>query len=230
MRPVLRFRVSWGAAMSARLRWSPASWGILIVLACIWVGYLILVSGLPDEVLIARYRAKTLREIEIAGNSDPPNVEVLTAALSGPDWFASAVAAQRIGELSHSEKLKSNQREIAIRSLVAALASGGHWWRFGWDEDEPEFEQFRGEAIEATSSFGQEALAAVNSALNGTSPLGREAACWIVLSMLKSGAVDQAILTKQGVSESIRQVARNDPHEGAKAACRSVQNYSGQHN
>lgn len=163
-----------------------------------------------------------LSRVELASSSNPPDTEFLVNALEGPDWFVVAAAAERLGQLWQSDKMESEQADIVIRSLLATLASGGHWWRFGWDRDEPEFEQFRSVAIEAVSSFGLEALPSLPNALSSDSPYEREAACWITLDMLDAGFVERTTLAEQNILGHIGDLAQSDPDERVKAACTSA--------
>lgn len=122
----------------------------------------------------------------------------------------------------NSSKIESEQADIVIQSLLATLASGGHWWRFGWDRDEPEFEQFRGVAIEAVANFGLEALPSLTNALSNDSPYAREAACWITLDMLNAGLMDKTTLAEQNILEYIENLAQSDSDERVNAACTSA--------
>jgi len=164
-----------------------------------------------------------LNRIEVASCSDPPDIETLTVALGGPDWFVAAIAADHINQLMQSERLEGAQANIAMQSLFKTLASGGHWWRFGWDKDEPEFEQFRSAAIEATSRFGPKAFPLLLAAAYSDNPLEREIVCWITLDMLKDATVDQATLAKQNILELVGNLAERDPNQNVKAACTFVQ-------
>jgi hypothetical protein len=192
------------------------------LLICTLVSYLALSIGFADAIFVARNRPGMLNRIETASGSDPPDIELLTSVIGGPDWLVAAVAAERIGQLYESDKLTPGQADIAMQGLFKGLASGGHWWRFGWDRDEPEFEQFRGAAIEAVAKFGPGALPMLLPAANSDSPFEREAACWIVLSMLKGKLVDQETFVEQGISERIEDLAQDDSSENVKAACISV--------
>jgi HEAT repeat protein len=202
--------------------WLASPLPLLALLVCILLGYAVLSTGLVDDIFVERNRTRMLNQVEVASSSDPPNVEFLTDALNGADWLVAAAAAERIGQLKQSDELESEQVDAAVQSLFEALASGGHWWRFGWDRDEPEFEQFRGAATEAASKFGLEALPTLLSATSSDSSFEREAACWITLSMLTSNTVDQTTLAEQGILERVEDLARDDPDERVKAACASV--------
>jgi len=111
-----------------------------VLLICTLVSYLALSIGFADAIFIARSRPGMLNRIEAASSSDPPDIEFLTSAMGGSDWLVAAVAAERIGQLWQSDELEPGQADIAMQCLFKGLASGGHWWRFGWDRDEPEFE------------------------------------------------------------------------------------------
>ena len=205
-------------AMNAHRIWSVS----LALSGCVLFGYVVLSIGLVDDVLIARNHSAMLRRVKAASESDPPDIEVLTKALRGTDWFVAAAAAERIGQIRQSGDLEPEQTDVAVQALFEALAAGGHWWRFGWDMEEPEFAQFQGAAIEATARFGLEALPALATATDGNSPFEREAACWITLSMLKSGSVDRTTLVERDILERIEGLALNDPDERVKTACASV--------
>jgi hypothetical protein len=111
---------------------------------------------------------------------------------------------------------------VVLQSLFEVLASSGHWWRFGWDRDEPEFEQFYGAAIEAAAEFGSQVYPRLRVAVGSENSFEREAACWIVLSMLRQKSVDRGVLVEQGIYERIEYLARNDTNEGVQAACGDV--------
>jgi len=163
-----------------------------------------------------------LNRVEIASNSNPPNVKYLISALSGPDWFVAAVAAERLGQLQKTGQLKPEQASVVLQSLFKVLASSGHWWRFGWDRDEPEFEQFRSSAIEAIAKFGPQVYPKLRVAVNSENSFEREAACWIALSMLRKELANQEVLVEQGVYERIEYLAQNDTNKGVQAACRNI--------
>jgi hypothetical protein len=164
-----------------------------------------------------------LERVEAAASSAPPDIELLTNALDGGDWFVAAVAAERIGQLRQSNKLQSEQIDIAIESLFDALGSSGHWWRFGWDRDEAEFEQFRSAAIEAAAKFGPETLSELPVVLSSDSPFKREAACWIVFDLLRNNAIEETTFIKYVVIDRVENLAENDPDNGVKAACMAAQ-------
>lgn len=206
----------------AHWMWSASPLLLLFLLGCILLAYILLSAGFVDDTLITPNRSDMLSRVELASSSNPPDIEFLVNALEGPDWFAAAAAAERLGRLWQSDKIGSEQADLVIRSLLATLASGGHWWRFGWDRDEPEFEQFRSVAIEAASSFGLEALPSLTDALTSDSSYEREAACWITLDMFDTGLVDGTTLAEQNILEHIENLAQNDPDERVKAACTSA--------
>lgn len=202
--------------------WLASPLPLLALLACILLGYVILSTGLVDDTFVDRNRPDMLNQVDVASSSNPPDVKFLTDVLNGADWFVAAAAAERIGQLEQSGELRSEQMDVAVQSLFEALATGGHWWRFGWDREDPEFEQFRSAATEAASKFGLDALPTLLIATSSDSPFEREAACWITLNMLKGGSVDQTTLAEQGVLECIESLAWDDPDERVKAACASV--------
>jgi len=206
----------------AHWMWLTSPLLLLSSLACILLAYILLSIGFVDDTLVARNRSDKLSQVEVASSSDPPDIEFLTNALEGTDWFVAAAAAERLGQFWQSDK-ESEQADIIIQYLLEALASGGHWWRFGWDRDEPEFEQFRSAAIEAVSRFGPEVLPALMSALSSDSLYEREAACWITLNMLNDGSVDRTTLAEQNILERIENLAQDGSDERVKAACTSVQ-------
>jgi hypothetical protein len=196
--------------------YSIASKPLLLIFAfliCIFACYAVLSIGIVDDVL----------RVEVTSSTDPPDIEFLTDMLGGADWYVAAVAAERIGLLLQSNELEPEQANGAIRALFKSLASGGHWWRFGWDKDEPEFEQFRGAAIEAIARSGPVSLPWLLTATSSNSPFEREASCWIAFLMLKNNSVDQAVLAKQGISQRIDDLAWNDPNRMVKTACVSAQ-------
>ncbi len=120
---------------------------LLGLFLCSGVVYMLFTAGVVDDVFIAPgYEARAVW-IEEAGRADPPDVEFLLASLTGPDWMSSALAAEELGRLQQSGKLTPQQAEQAGHVLRRLLDSG-HWWRFGWDEDEPDFGQFQGAALE----------------------------------------------------------------------------------
>ncbi len=207
----------------AHWMWLASSLLLLSFLVCILLAYILLSAGFVDDTLIARNRSDMLSQVEAASSSDPPDVEFLINTLDEADWFVAAAAAQRLGQLWQSDKIESEQADVVIRSLLATLASGGHWWRFGWDRDEPEFEQFRSVAIEAVSKFGPEVLPALMNALSSDSLYEREAACWITLDMLNDGSVERKTLAEQNILEHIENLAQGDSGERVRAACTAVQ-------
>jgi hypothetical protein len=195
----------------------------LPLLVCVLLVYVTLVTGIVDDVFITRNREASVNQIELAIESDPPNIEYLIDALNGADWYVSAVAADRLGQLAESSKIDETQINIVIHSLLEALANNGHWWRFGWDREDAEYELFRSAAIEAVSKYGSEALPDVAQATNSDNHYEREAACWIVLTMFKHGWADQTDLANSNIPERIESLAQSDPNENVKSACMSAQ-------
>jgi hypothetical protein len=194
------------------------------LLVCALASYVVLSVGLVDDVILAQDRNDVLERVEAASSSGPPNIEYLTDVVNGSDWYAAAVAAERIGLLWKSNRLDPGQADVALHSLFKALASGGHWWRFGWDKEEPEFEQFRGATIQTVAEFGSKAFPMLSVATDSDSPSAREAACWIALSMVKSDSTDQDALVAEGIPHRIENLAHNDPNDNVRAACISAQN------
>ena len=119
-------------------------------------------------------------------------------------------------------QIRVEQVDFALDSLFQALAAGGHWWRFGWDREESEFQRFRGAAIEATAKFGSAALPMLWRAVRSHSPFEREAACWIVVSMVKDGSIDHAHLFEAGVLDGVRDLAKNDSDPAVRESCMSA--------
>lgn len=200
-----------------------ATWllaGFLLI--CGLFAYILLSTGLVDEIFLARNRSELLLQVKAASHRTPPDIEFLIDALLGTDWLVSAVAAERLGRLWQSGEITSEHTDTIMLVLLHALASDGHWWRFGWDRDEPEFEQFRGEAIEAASSFGAEILPLLDNALRSDSPPEREAACWIIANLLDATSIDRTTLEKQDIVERIKNLAQRDRDDRVKAACASV--------
>lgn len=186
------------------------------------IGYVVLSTGLADYIYLEQARPRMLSQLETASHRNPPDIAPLVSALSGPDWFVAAVAAEQLGFLEQSGELESEQANAVLGPLFDALASGGHWWRFGWDRDEPEFEQFRGAAIEAVAKFGPDAIPLLLVATDSASPFEREAACWIALNMLRTGSVDQITLTEQGFLSRVAGLAESDSSERVRIACISA--------
>ena len=196
---------------------------VVFVLICASVGYVVLSTGLVDSISAVRRRPDKLARVKAAAGSIPPDIALLTDALDGVDWFVAAVAAERIGQLRQSNKLEPGQVDIAVRSLFEALGSGGHWWRFGWDRDEAEFGQFRGAASEAAARFGSKTLSELPAALSSDNPFKQEAACWIVIDLLRSNAIEKTTLIEYGVGDRVENLAKNDLDSSVKAACMAAQ-------
>lgn len=134
-----------------------------------------------------------------------------------------ASAADDIGELWHLGLISQEQEPLIVRSLLDILGRGGHWWRFGWDEDEPDFNRFRGVATDTVARLGPAAVPAVIASLDSGQRDGREAACWILGSMLAQGALDVSELDPN-VTGAIARIAQNDPCRGVRAACSYLYN------
>jgi hypothetical protein len=199
-------------------------WGLLSLiffvgcLVCIGI-YLMLSTGLWDRTFAGTSRQESIDRVVSAGKDRPPDIVYLTSAVSHPDWHVAAIAAQQLKHLQQEGEIVPEQATLVISSLLESLASDGHWWRFGWDKDDPEFEQFRGSAIAAMIEFGPAALPQIQTALESGLPSQQEAACWVVLGLKKRGYVDTTNLDQQGIKKQIAQLAHNDIHEGVKAAC-----------
>lgn len=207
--------------MNTRSGW-PMALRLILALAVLWLSYLILASGIIHEVLIPMYRPRVLQAIESAVQSNPPNLDALVEALNGPDWLAAIIATRQIDDLYRAQKLEGHQKEKVVRALLSALASGGHWSRFGWDRDEADFAGFRSAAIETTARFGQDALLPVKDALRSSRALSREAGCWVVLTMLRNDWVDRAALANQSMLETIAGIVKRDSRQDVQAACSPV--------
>ena len=150
-----------------------------------------------------------LERLDAAMQLEPPDVYVLRAALSSPDWAVAASAAESLGELWTEGRLDHAQVGPTIRSLFDVLGSGGHWWRFGWDQDEPEYNQFRGAAIDAISRFGNKAYPYVVEAVNRRNSYTRDAACRAARKMIVEERIDSSDFGEQ-FRERVRYLMVND--------------------
>lgn len=197
-------------------------WLFISLVLCVLLGYTGMATGLLDRILVTRRRSALLQQVDAARDERPPDLEFLTQALSDPDWFVAAVAAEHIRLLQQSQQLTEDQEVMAIQSLLEALSSGGHWWRFGWDRDEAQFEQFRGAAITTVSTFGPKALDGLLTATNSESPYQRKATCWIVLDMVSSGTVRKERLVERRILDRVYALAQNDRDADVRQVCSYV--------
>jgi HEAT repeat protein len=151
----------------------------------------------------------------VASQEEPPDVMSIIDALYEPDWHVAAVAAEHIRLLHQSQKLTDSQEALAIEALLEALGSKGHWWRFGWDREEAQFERFRGSAIAAVAGFGTESVDDVLAASYDGNSSQREAVCWIVLEMVKDETanienLEQILKRLEDLAEADRDLAVRD--------------------
>lgn len=211
--------------MTPKARLSSATRGTITLigmLLCAFVVYIMCITGLVDAILIHPNRPLVEERIRSASSAHPPDISVLLRALKGPDWLMAARAAELIGQLSEKDGLDPVQADSAVESLFQSLESDGHWWRFGWDREEPEFAQFRGTAIDAVARFGAAALPALADAANSGSPLKRESACWVALAILEAYPDLRQAFVERGTFRRIDKLAAYDPDENVRSACSYV--------
>lgn len=192
---------------------------ILLLVVILPVVYVALSVGVIERAYRWLLRSAAQRGLASAVTAAPPDVPYLLGALHSPDWSIAAEAAECLGRVRDAGRLPPEQEDLVVRSLLSVLGSGGHWWRFGWDTDEPEFNQFRGAAAYAIARFGGTALPRVAEALTSNNTRLREEACWILLAMLKMGKVSSPALVDQGVVNVITTLAHSDSHDNVRAAC-----------
>ncbi|MCJ7738086.1 MAG: hypothetical protein MUQ10_12375, partial [Anaerolineae bacterium] len=94
--------------------------------------------------------------------------------------------------------------------------------RFGWDRDEPHYQQFRGAAITAVSVFGSSAFDTLLAATYSGSSSEREATCWIVYEMAESGIVAGKELADRGILDRIETLATEDRDVNVSYVCNRV--------
>lgn len=193
--------------------------GVLLWAAILSVVYVALSLGVIERAYGLVLRGAIQRGLVSAMAAEPPDVAYLLGSLRSPDWSIAAEAAEDLGRAWDAGRLPPEQNNLVVQSLLGALGRGGHWWRFGWDTDEPEFNQFRGAATYAVARFGDVALPSVAKALTNSNAKLREEACWILVAMLQMGKVSSATLVDQGISNVIATLARSDSHESVRAAC-----------
>ena len=76
----------------------------------------------------------------MARTAEPPDVNFLISHVRSRDWRVAAAATEYVGQLREEDKLTPEQADAAVEKLWKALAAGGHWWRFGWDTDEGDYD------------------------------------------------------------------------------------------
>jgi len=195
---------------------------LVALVLCVSLSYVVTVTGLLDQVILDRRRGELLQQIALASGERPPDIVFLTQHMTDPDWFVAAAAAEEVGTLQSTQQLTPDQEITAMQSLLDALASSGHWWRFGWDRDEPHYQQFRGAAITAVSVFGSSAFDTLLAATYSGSSSEREATCWIVYEMAESGIVAGKELADRGILDRIETLATEDRDANVSYACNRV--------
>lgn len=193
----------------------------LILILTIFFGYIVLIQGWFDRIAITPHRTALLQTLNAASQEEPPNVVFIIDSLREPDWYVAAVAAEYIRLLHQSQKLTDSQEDLAIQALLEALGSKGHWWRFGWDREEAQFERFRGSAIAAVAGFGAESVDDVLASSYDGNSSQREAACWIVLEMAKDETV--SIENLEQVLKHLDDLAEADRDLAVREVCSYVQ-------
>jgi len=205
-----------------------------LMVICFVIGGLVLLyvgsSQGAFDLVIEVDRTSQLRSLDDAMTSEPPDIVFLTQSLRSSDWYIAARAADRLRILRLEGRLEGDKAALALSSLIQGLASGGHWWRFGWDREETDYEAFRGAAIEAVAAFGEEGLPYIVTATTSRSPDAREAACWVLLTMLKRASIDpdSGVITSE-VSTRVQVLADNDESFEVRVACGSVQDWVASH-
>jgi hypothetical protein len=195
---------------------------ILLLVLCVSLSYVVTVTGLLDLAILDRRRGELLQQIALASGERPPDIVFLTQHMTDPDWFVAAATAEEVGALQSTQQLTPDQEIAALQSLLDALASSGHWWRFGWDRDEPHYQQFRGAAITAVSVFGSSALDTLLAATYSESSSEREATCWIAYEMAESGIVGAKELADRDILDRIENLATEDRDVNVSYVCNRV--------
>jgi hypothetical protein len=194
---------------------------LLILVSTLFFGYIVLIQGWFDRIVLSPHRPALLQELNAASQEEPPDVMSIIDALYEPDWHIAAIAAEHIRLLHQSQKLTDSQEDLAIEALLEALGSNGHWWRFGWDREEAQFERFRGSAIVAVAGFGAESVDDVLAASYNGNPFQREAACWIFLEMVKDETA--SIENLEQIHQRLDDLAEADRNFIVRKACGYVQ-------
>lgn len=196
----------------------------ILILCLLLICLCILLPGINiiEQVVLERSRAEKVEEIKLASQEPSDNWIVLIKALDSTNWYVVAVATQAISEVKHQGKVNAEMENEAMNSIFSTLIRKGPWWRFGWDRETAEFQQFQAVGISTVADFGISALPTLDKALRGENYRSQEIVCWILSDMLRKGLLDRNILVVNGVYEQINTIVSNTRNIEVDAACAPI--------
>lgn len=185
--------------------------------------YIMLAFGIFDMIAIKPYRLTAASDVKQAGSKMPPDWDYLFKSLHSPDWFVATVTLAQIAEIQKSGDILPEMVDGILELLFANISEQGHWWRFGWDKEDPEFEQFHSQLIGTISSFYLEDLLPYleNYAKHG-SPTQRETVCWIVGEIAKDANDQQQKTHYDKLYAIVDGLAQSDPAPKVKSTCSTI--------
>jgi hypothetical protein len=167
--------------------------------------------GVVDMLYAERVGPHIRSELEKAAGREPADLDYIIGTLHSPSWQVGLMAAGTIRELAVAGRLSPTEQQRASEALVRVLRGGGRWWRIGWDLEESEYEQFRGEASDALATMGPSALPAVLEALRSGQPAGEMAACGTLARMAQMGTLDAQAISEAGAVDAMNDLAAHSP-------------------
>ena len=182
-------------------------------------GYIFLSQGLIDGVLSEHFQDRQLSRLDMARTAEPPDADFLISRVGSRDWFVAAAATEYVGQLWEEQRLTPEQADAAMEKLWDAVAAGGHWWRFGWDLFEGDYDIFQGTALEVLAGFGNRDLPRLLAAGSSRSRFEREAFCWVAYLTLDGGTVSRTTLEQMGILQRVIDLVQNDPDSDVRYGC-----------
>ncbi len=195
--------------------------GILILLFIV-IAYVILSVGVIESVLLIPNRSSKVHQLEMAVQFNPPDVDYVLEEISSPDWFVASTALHYLEDLRKSDALSIEQSNKALNVVFENLGERGHWWRFGWDKEEAQFNQFYSQVINTASAFGSDLLPWLQIASQDSNPLRREAVCKIIEQLPKDTVMEENDKFLESTREIVQNLASSDPSALVMSTCSRV--------
>jgi HEAT repeat protein len=170
-----------------------------------------------------RYRGSGVKgDLARAMNENPPDVSYMLGVLRSPSWAVAMRAMSSLSTLISHDVISTEEEQLIAESLLHILAKKGHWWRFGWDLDEPEYHGFRETAVSTLSALGEVATEPLAEALDSRQKGKQEAACWVLANMVRTGRIDMDHAKATELLGRASQLTQSSPHENVRSSCSRV--------
>ena len=194
----------------------------LLVLVFLFFSFIVLSIGVIESVIFIPKRSSTIQQLDIAVQSNPPNVEYVLRKIDSPDWFVASVALDRVENLKKTGNLSVDQSNQALTIIFKNLGEKGHWWRFGWDKEEAEYNQFYSQIVSTTSAFSVDLLPFLQTTSNDSNPLRREAVCRIVEQTFRDMIGKENDQFLETIRELVQRLAESDSNSSVVFTCNRI--------